>query len=31
MTVTNAYAVLVNAGNVGVTANIDGGNLRMDK
>ena len=28
MTVTNPYAVLVNAGNVGVTANIDGGNLR---
>jgi hypothetical protein len=27
MTVTNAYAVLVNAGNVGVTANINGGNI----
>jgi hypothetical protein len=27
MTVTNPYAVLVNAGNVGVTANINGGNL----
>jgi hypothetical protein len=28
MTVTNPYAVFVNAGNVGVTANIDGGNIR---
>ena len=27
MTVTNPYAVLVNAGNVGVTANINGGNI----